>query len=330
MMGKSHNWIYIVLIFVSVILFVGYFYFQIYFSVPNSLKLDIKDGSIATSSYKIIAYIGFAREQQPFWTAMGKFSEMAASERKITYLDLTPETASVEEQIASLNLAIDQKVGGIIIGANSPQSLMTVLDRAYEAHIPVVAIDTAVKSPAIVSLIATDNLESARLAGDYIVKATNASGTVLILCGEKTHPNSIARETGVKEKAESAGMQVIVYYTDWQAEKAYLFASEELSKPNNITAIFSCTDPGILSAMRAAELNNRKDIILVGFDGLQEVFLEIANGGRISATVAQPIKQMAREGIETVLDYLDNKMVKSEKLIPGIIVTKENAGYFLD
>ncbi|MFA6463439.1 MAG: sugar ABC transporter substrate-binding protein [Candidatus Paceibacterota bacterium] len=329
--GSKKRYIMVSFALIIAILFVGtYFYFQNSFNLDNVVKENNNAITNNTEAYKKIAYVGFGTSGQPFWVAMGKFSEEAALARKIIFMDLTSEIASPDAQIASLNLAIDQHVDGIILGANLPSTLLTVLDRAYKANIPVVAIDTAVDSPAIVSFIATDNLENARVAGDFIVNATKAKGTVLILCGEKTHPNSIASEKGVREKAEKAGMNVISRYADWQIEKAYQYANEELSKPNNITAIFGCWDPGIISAEKAVEDKGLQGkIILIGFDGLQEAFKDI-QAGKILAVVAQPIKQEAIAGVETIMDYLNKKTVEKIKLIPGILVNKTNVGYFLD
>lgn len=329
-MKKAYIAIPIALVVILVLSIGVYFLYTSFYSSQNKIFKNDETLSPVNGKYETIAYIGFAKEQQPFWTAMGKFSQEAAALRKITYLDLTPEIPSTKDQVDSLNLAIDQKVAGIIIGANLPSTLISTLEKAYLANIPVVAIDTNIDSPAVVSSISTDNLESARIAGDYIVNATNGVGTVLIICGEKTHPNSIAREMGVKQAAEKAGMNVTVRYADWEIEKAYSFTREELSKQNNITAIFGCWDPGIISAQEVVEdLGLSKKITLVGFDGLQQTYVLIQEG-KISATIAQPIKQMAREGVETIIDYLNNQSVTRINSIPGILVTKDNVGYFLD
>jgi len=331
--NNRNNFLYIWLGVVVVLLAIGIMYL-------NS-NLNIYTGNISkpanviaennTSSYKKIAYIGFQKIGQPFWTSMGKYLESAASVRKIFYTDLTSDILSPQKQIESLKLAIDQHVDGIILGPTLPSELITVLDSVYKAKIPVVVVDTEVKSPAVVSFIATNNLESARLAGDYIVSNNKTKGTVLILCGEKNHPNSMARERGVREKTEKAGIKTIARYTNWQIEKAYSFTKEELAKPNNnIKAIFSCFDPGIISAEKAVEeAGIGGKIVLVGFDGLQETY-KLIQSGKIAATVAQPIKQMARESIEKILSYINGDKIETENLIPGIMVTKNNLGYFLD
>ncbi len=316
---------------IVIVLLVGtYFYYQNYFNLDKTIT-ENNTAINTASSYKKIAYVGFGKSGQPFWIAMGKFSEDAASTRKVIFMDLTPNDPSSDAQVAALTSAVDQRVDGIILGANLPSSLTNVLDRAKKANIPIVAIDTQVDSPAVVSFIATDNPVSADLVGDFIVNSTKGKGTLLILAGEKTHPNSIDRVNGVKAKAEKAGMSVIVQYADWQAEKAYKITNDELSKPNNnITAIFGCSDPMTISAEKVVEDKGLQGkVILVGFDGLQETFQEIQNG-KISATLAQPIKEMAKDGVETIINYLNDKQVSKMDLIPGIIVNKTNVGYFLD
>ena len=330
-LNKKYITISLALVILFVVLIGVYFYFQNYINV-NSVT---NENSVAVlnngTSYKKVVYIGFGKEGQPFWTAMGQFVAQASLTRKIIFMDLTPTVPSAQSQIDVLNSAIDQRVDGIIIGANDPSKLTNVLGKAKDANIPVVAIDTKVDEPAIVSFIATDNSESAKIAGNYVVKATGGKGTLLILGGAENHPNSIARVNGVKSVAEKAGMKVIVDYTDWDSTKSYSITNEELSKPNNnIVAIFSASDPGIIAAEQVVENKGLQGkIILVGFDGIQDSFKEIKNG-KLTATMAQPVKEMARKGIETIMDYLSNKKVLKENLIPGIMVDKINIGYFLD
>ena len=328
---KQYIIISAVLLVVVALLVGAYYYYQNSFSVNKIVSENNGTAANNGASYQKIAYIGFGTEGQPFWVAMGQFVQQAALARKIVLMDLTPATPSVQGQIDALNSAIDQHVDGIIIGANDPSKLTDVLNKAKKANIPVVAIDTQIDNPAIVSFIATDNVVSAKVAGDYVVKAVGGKGTILILGGQEIHPNSIARVNGVKEKAEKAGMKVIVDYTNWDATIAYKLANEELAKQNNgITAIFAVQDPGILAAQKAVESKGLQGkIVLVGFDGIQDSFKEIKEG-KLTATMAQPIKEMAREGVETIVNYLNGQTVVKENLIPGIMVDKINVGYFLD
>jgi ribose transport system substrate-binding protein len=199
-----------------------------------------------------IAYIGFSTEK-PFWVSLGKAVKAEAIHRNLDLIDLTPPDADPKTQVKLLEHAIKKQVNGIIIGANSQASLHQALSKAVQKKIPIIAIDSPIDHPAIFSFIATDNDRGAAMAGQYIVEKTGARGTVLILGGTKDHPNGDARRFGVTKKAETAGMNVLFRRADWNDEKAYQITSEELSKANDITAIFSCWDPGINTASHVIE-----------------------------------------------------------------------------
>jgi ABC-type sugar transport system substrate-binding protein len=191
-----------------------------------------------------VAYIGFSTDK-PFWVNLGKAVKQEAAHRNINLIDLTPPSPDAEMQVKFLDHAIKKKVDGVILGANNPLLLQQILSQAAQSRIPVVAIDSVINHPAIKSFVATDNAKGAALAGEYIVAQTGGKGTVLILGGTANHPNGEARRLGVTEKAAAAGMSVIFRRTDWEIENAFLATSEELNKPNKISAIFSCWDPGI-------------------------------------------------------------------------------------
>ena len=61
--------------------------------------------------------------------------------------------------------------------------LRLAIEKAKAAGIPILAVDTAIDNPYVSSLIQTDNLAAAGLAGDYICKVTGGKGTVLVIGG---------------------------------------------------------------------------------------------------------------------------------------------------
>jgi len=281
-----------------------------------------------TPKSKIVAYVGYSTVQ-PFWVSLGSYVKKEADNKNLKLIDLTPETLNSLDQKKALEVAANKEISGIILGAAEPAILIDGLDKALSLGIPVIAIDTKVDHPAVKGFLATDNLAGAVLAGDYIVKATGGKGTVLILGGTLNHPNGDARRDGVKQEVEKAGMKVIFKQADWEDEKAYQFTKEELDKTNDITAIFSAWDPGIIAAEKVVnEKGLQGKIVLCGFDGLQPNLKEI-KAGTISATVAQPIEQIGTKGVDMMVDLLAGKTVESTTLIPGILVTKDNVDNFL-
>jgi ribose transport system substrate-binding protein len=288
----------------------------------NNLSLENDNNSFR------IAYVGYSKEQ-PFWNSLGSFIEKEAKSKNLSYIDLTPLKLNSEEYHSSLELAIDSQVNGIIIGAGSdPSSIYDLLDLILEKNIFVVAVDTKINHPAINSFIATDNFQGAKIAGNYIYEKTNGTGSVLILGGTKNHPNGDARKNGVSEVVIENGMDVIYKQSDWEVEKAFIHTQEELNKENDISAIFSCWDPGLISSYQVVKDKNMTDILMVGFDGLTENLIQIKNGN-LDATIAQPIELMGRESVSLMIKILNNEKYDSELLIPGILVTKDNVDDFL-
>jgi len=280
---------------------------------------------------KTVAFIGFSEGvDQPYWIAMSKGIKAAVKNTSIDLIDLTALNDDPLEQKRMLEYAIEtKKVDGIILGANRPSMLMEDLDKATAKGIPVVAVDVDIDHPAVKAFVGTNNFASAQMLGDYIVKATQGKGTVLILGGTQGHPNGNARRAGVEEKVMQAGMKVIFRYADWQAEKGFDITAEELGKPNDIAAIFSCNDPMAVVAEDLVKKKGLQDkIIVVGFDGLEIVLKKIKNGD-IKATVIQPIDHMAGESVRLMSDLLSGKTVPMEELVHGVLVDKENVGQFL-
>jgi ribose transport system substrate-binding protein len=290
---------------------------------------SVAQNSGPAASSKIIAYVGFST-LQPYWVSLASYIKTEMASRSLKYIDLTPGSLDPQVQKNALHAAVNPSVGGIILGGGGdPTVLKSDLDQALKLNIPVIAVDTNIDHPAVKGFIATDNLAGAKIAGDYIVSATHGKGTVLILGGTVNHPNGDARKNGVTEEVQKAGMKMIFHYADWVDDEAYKYTDQELAKKNDISAIFVAWDPGAIAAAQVVEKRGLKGkIVIVGFDGLQKNLEEI-EAGNISATIAQPIKQIGREGVQMIVDVMAGKPIPAVKLAPGILVTKDNVEQYL-
>ncbi len=269
-----------------------------------------------------IGYIGYSSEK-PFWVKLGNAVKEEASNRNIDLIDFTPSDIESDLQVKLIMHAIKKRVNGIIIGSSNSPALSEALSLAYKNKIPVIAVDTMIEHPAIISFVATDNQKGAAIAGQYIVEKTNGNGTVLILGGTKDHENGDARRYGVENKAKSAGMKVLFRRANWMDELAYKFASDELKKENDISAIFSCWDPGIDTASHVIEkLKIDRDILLVGFDGLPRT-LGYIKKGKVNATIAQNPEMMGKKSVENLFLFLNGKEYSKRTLIPPFLVDKD-------
>lgn len=275
-----------------------------------------------------IAYTG-SSTTQPFWAGLGAAAKAEAEAQGVTFIDLTTTEADAAAQKDAVDRAINQGVDGIIIGAVDNRGFDDTLAKAEAAGIPVVAVDTAIDHPWVKSLVQTDNLSAASLAGKFI--AENAkSGTVLILGGSEGHQTGNARRDGVQQAVEAAGFKTIFQICDWKDECAYEQALNQTRSNPDITAIFSAWDPGALSAVAAAKENGKlADLLIVGFDG-NPGNLESINAGEQTATVKQDNVRMGQEGVRNLLALIKGENVAANTPIDGILITKDNVAEYLN
>jgi ribose transport system substrate-binding protein len=289
-----------------------------------------KEGSEAEGKKKVIAYTGFA-QTLPFFIALGKGVEDKCNELGFEFLNVSPAETKPELQVQGLDNAIIKGVDGIVMSPIDARALGNTFDMAQKKGIPIVVIDAPVDHPAVRAFFGTDNLAAAQGAGRYIVEKTQAKGDLLLLGGQIGHPNGDKRLKGVKDTCEAAGMKVIVRPTDWDTAKAMQFAQDELQANKNISAIFSCWDPGALAAKQAAKTLGLLDkLIIVGFDGDQSVYRAI-KAGEITATARQQPYLMGQEGTELMSKIFDGETdFPKETLVPGEMVDITNVDQYLE
>jgi ribose transport system substrate-binding protein len=274
-----------------------------------------------------IAFVGYSTTQ-PFWIALRNAAEEQAKKNGYTFLDLTSVEPDAERQKAAVDNAIAKKVSGIIIGAVDNRAFEDSLDRARTANIPVVTVDTAISNDWVASLVQTDNLSAAKIAGKYIAGKIKA-GKVLILGGTAGHQTGEARKEGVTSEVEKAGFKTIFRACDWLEDKAYETTLNELTSNPDISAIFAASDPMALSAISALKQKGKLGkLIVVGFDG-NPANLKAILAGEQDADIKQDNIKMGKEAVNNLVKIIKGE--KAEKFIPieGILITKDNVEKFI-
>jgi ribose transport system substrate-binding protein len=201
--------------------------------------------------------------------------------------------------------------------------------KAKAAGIPILAVDTAIDDPYISSLIQTDNLAAAGLAGDYICQQTGGVGTVLVIGGSVGHQTGDARKKGVEDKAKACGMTVIGDWGDWSEEKDVSIAQNTLAANPDLKAIFVAHDGG--AAAVAAMIKQQGlagKVLVVGFDALP-VMLKAIKSGEGSATVKQDNVRMGKEIVDNAIKLINGLPIDPMILIPGFMITIDNVDQYL-
>lgn len=274
-----------------------------------------------------IAYTGYSTDQ-PFWVGVGDAAKAQADEMGVEFIDLTATSADAAAQKDAVDRAINMGVDGIIIGSVDNRAFGDTLDNAAAKGIPVVAVDTGIDHPHIKSLVQTDNLAAAGVAGKYITENVK-EGTVLILGGSAGHQTGNARRDGVKGAAEAAGLKVIFQICDWQEACGYDTTINQTTANPDIKAIFAASDPMALAAVSAAkERGILENLVIVGFDGNPGNLKSIAAGEQ-SADIKQDNVRMGKESVKNLVGIIKGEEVPAFTPIDGILITKDNVAEFM-
>lgn len=274
-----------------------------------------------------IAYTGFSTDNT-FWIGVATAAAEEAERQGVELIDMTASSPDSAAQKDAVDRAIDMGVDGIIIGSVDNRAFDASLDEAAEKGIPVVAVDTAIDHPHVSSLVQTDNLAAAGIAGEYIVERLAGDGSVLILGGSAGHQTGNARRDGVKSAAEAAGHEVIFQICDWQDACAFETSTNFLQSNPNIKAIFSAWDPGALAAVSASKALGKLDnLVIVGFDGNPANLVAIEEGEQ-TATIKQDNTRMGIESVQNLIGIIKGEDTPAVVPIDGILITADNVAQF--
>ena len=203
---------------------------------------------------------------------------------------------------------------------------------------PIVAVDTNIEAPEVLSFVGTSNEDAAKLGGEAAVEAAKAAGwdevKAICISGVQGDTTATARQNGYKAGIEGAGGQFLtdeIQYADAVADKGVTCMEAIMQNhPEGIAIICTHNDDLAMAAARAAKGNEAyKNTIFLGFDGIQSACNAII-AGEETMSVAQEAYDMGYKSVDAVVRALDGETL--DKFIDSgcSVVDSKNAQERLD
>ena len=218
-------------------------------------------------------------------------------------------------------IARNRGVDGIIIVGAYPTRF---LDELQELAIPVVLVDTYVKHPAYHTIGIDDRL-GGKMATDYLIGKGHRK--IAFVAGQiEEHGVVQKRYQGYRDALEAAGIPYIqgqVYQGNISFDYAQAVAQEMLDRGQGETAAFASADilgMGLIKGLRRLKLRVPEDLSIVGFD---DVYLARMCDPSLT-TVRQDIAAKGIYAVQFILDALEGKTGKQERILPIDIVERES------
>src|SRR5712691_2642583 len=101
-----------------------------------------------------------------------------------------------DQQIQTVENFTSRRVSGLVLAPLDSQALVRPVASAVQARIPVVIIDSGLKSDQYVSFVATDNYKGGQMAAEHLGKLLGGKGNVILLRYAVGSASTEAREAG--------------------------------------------------------------------------------------------------------------------------------------
>jgi simple sugar transport system substrate-binding protein len=272
-----------------------------------------------------------------FWQQVVAGAEAAADEiGNVEILPYAPDSESnVDQQVSQVENMIAQDVDAIVIAPVAPDQLLPSLERAVEAGIPVVVLDTRVEGfeDKQSAYVGTDNYNGGVTAGEFIVEQLGGSGTIGLVNGTPGVPAVEDRIAGVTAATEGTGVEVVgqTAAVDCTTDNGVRAAEDLLSAHPDLDAMFVACGPAAVGAQQAVKSAGIawSDFVLVGFDAAPEELTSV-KAGEQRATIAQDQAAMGGDSLTAAVQAAKGEAIPNPIVDPGVqVVTIDNVDQFI-
>jgi len=245
-----------------------------------------------------------------------------------TWLAVHGDDPNVESDL--IDTAISKNAAAIIIDIANADASPNNLRRATEAGIPVFCMDREINVAGIAKAqLISDNFQGAQLGAEYFVELMGEKGNFVELVGKESDTNAGVRSQGFHSIIDQyPGMKMVARQTaNWSQTEAYTVIESLLQANPEINGIICGNDTMALGSQAAIEAAGRADIIVMGFDGNDNV-LDSMKQGKIEGTVMQPNALNAEMAVELADKYINTGStgMDQEKILNGcFLITPDNA-----
>ncbi|MBP3723285.1 MAG: substrate-binding domain-containing protein [Selenomonadaceae bacterium] len=284
----------------------------------------VKSTEIEKKAARHKVYLITMDQGSNFWQLIDAGCKKAVEELgDIEYKWTAPNNHDAKEQGECIEKAVTEGAEAIILSSVSPTEVNPYIEKAKDAGVKIVYVDSAATVEAVATL-ETDSYKAGLVAGKTMLselKARNiTSGTVGVTAMGKTE-NALARVKGFTEAFEGSPYKL--------SDTAYLNNDRQniknfvIEHPDYV-GFFGSNGQTTFAIGDALRETGRRPVF-VAFD-TADVTLAMIKDKIACATMQQDPQRMGYEGVKIAVDALDGKFTKtSEKIDTGVDIIKRDS-----
>lgn len=262
-----------------------------------------------------------------YWMEVDEGIQAEAEATGVNVNTIGETKVDVDAMVKYIDSAIASKVDGIITMALSPSAIGPAIDRAKDAGIPVILVDTDAPESKRDAYVGTSNYDAGKAAGEAMIEATGGNAQIGIIRGTEGQETDNDRIDGFQDAiADEAGMKVI----DIQSCNSDMLtgtqkAQDMLKAYPEMNAIFGSEGTGAVAAGKIlVEQGKEGQVTVIGFDDTEEC-LDYIRQGVVHGTIAQKPNYMGKTAVDMLNDINSGKQLEETLIDSGVtLVTKDN------
>ena len=267
-----------------------------------------------------------------YWQNVQKGADAAVAKTggkyTITFQGPASESA-IADEVNMVENAVNRKVAGIVLAPSDPDALIPAVKKAWEAHIPVVIIDSMLSKGSekyYQSFLSTDNKKAGELAAEAMIAKVGKEGKIAVMSYVAGAGSEIGRVGGFTDYIKSHSKLKIVgpFYSQSQMATALNQTTDVLTANADLKGIFGANEPTAIGMGRALVQSGKAGkVVAIGFDGNTDL-QNFVKDGTLAAIAVQGSYQMGELGIETLEKILKKEKVGKFVDTGVVLVTKDN------
>lgn len=265
----------------------------------------------------------------PFFIALRDGAQEAADGAGAE-LQVSNAQGDASQQLNDVQNLVTQQFDAIMVNPVDTDAIVPAIQAANQADIPIIALDRKAASGEVATVIASNNVKGGRMAGEELIRLVE-NGPIAQL--EGVPGTSAARERGEGFQQAIDGQDAVNLVASQAAgfsrNEALNVTQNIIQSTPDIKGIFAQNDEMALGAVQALGDRAGSEVVIVGFDGIDDA-LQAIQDGDMNATVAQQPGRIGRLGVENAMKAIDGEDLPDTIDVEVVLVTQENVSEFMD
>ena len=253
-----------------------------------------------------------------------------------------PQGSDVKQQVDIMETAITRGAKGIIVVPAEPEGVVPSINRAIDAGIPVITVDTDSPNSKRYTFIGTGIYAAGLFGGDLLAQEISGRGEVALLMIPGQW-NLEERKRGYRDAvAKYPDIKIVAVGNDRAEEGQAAAEAKSILQAHPNLAGFGCVDAagGAGAAVAVGDAGKGGTVKIIAMDR-NDATLDLIKKGLIQASLAQRSYTMAylamqmlydlnRDRIKMVADWRGAKTCPLPTLVDTgtVVITPENVNYF--